>query len=230
MRFGLHTERWTAITPFRITGRVWEAFESVVVELADGAFAGRGEAMGVFYLDETATGMAEQIETVADRIRAGIDRAALQELLPPGGARNAVDCALWDLEAKSSGRSVWQLTGVEPRRIETVFTIGIEATAAQMAAKAAAATAHQLLKVKLDGNQPLERLQAIRAARPDARIVVDANQGWTFDQLTALAPADATYLYFVARKDGSHTFTSSLQEHNRAKAAIRRAERTAPRP
>jgi L-Ala-D/L-Glu epimerase len=191
MKLGLHTEQWKAITPFRITGRVWEAFESVVVELAEGAFAGRGEAMGVFYHDETAAGLAAQIEAVADRIRAGIDRAALQELLPPGGARNAIDCALWDLEAKSKGRTIWQLTGVEPRPIETVFTIGIEATAAQMAAKAAAATAHQLLKIKLDGNQPLERLRAIRAARPDVRIVVDANQGWTFDQLTGLAPAFA---------------------------------------
>lgn len=191
MKLGVHIERWPVKVPFRITGRVWDAFESVVVELSRDGMLGRGEGLGVFYLDETVETIVAQIEQVADRIRAGIDRAALQGLLPPGGARNAIDAALWDLEAKSTGRSIWQLTGVEPRALETVFTIGIEAEPAQMAAKAAAATANGLLKVKLDGDRPLERLQAIRAARPDARIVVDANQGWTFPQLTALAPAFA---------------------------------------
>jgi len=191
MKLSLHGERWDAITPFRITGHTFDAFESLVVEVADGGCSGRGEALGVYYLDENVASMAAQVESVAARIEAGIDRAALQSLLPPGGARNAVDCALWDLEAKRAGRRVWELAGIEPGPLETVFTIGIEATPEDMAAKAAAAQGHGLLKIKLDGHQPLERLQAIRRARPDARIVVDANQGWTFAQLRTLAPAFA---------------------------------------
>ncbi len=121
-------------------------------------------------------------------IKNDITRARLQFLLPPGGARNAIDCALWDLEAKSAGRSVWTISGVQPKPLETVFTIGIEETPGEMAAKAAAAGAFGLLKVKLDGNRPAERLEAIRRSRPDARIVVDANQSWTFNQLVELGP------------------------------------------
>lgn len=188
MMLSIHTESWPTARPFRITGREWTSFDSVVVEIARDGVIGRGEAMGVFYADETATSIAAQIEQVADRVCAGLDRAALATLLPPGGARNALDCALWDLEAKSSGRGIWALTGVTPKVLTTVFTIGIEATPERMAEHAAAAAACPLLKVKLDGRQALERMQAIRRARPDARLVVDANQGWTFGELQVLAP------------------------------------------
>ena len=188
MNLGIHIERWPLIRPFRIAGKSWEYFESVVVELERDGAIGRGEALGVFYLDETASSLVAQIDQQSAHIRNGIDRAKLQSLLPAGGARNAVDCALWDLEAKAWGRSIWDLAEVTPRLLQTVFTVGIEATPEEMATKAAAAGAHGLLKVKLDGTQPAERLSAIRRARPDARIVVDANQGWTFDQLVELAP------------------------------------------
>ena len=177
--------------PFRITGREWTSFESVVVEVAIDGVVGRGEALGIFYLDETSHTLAAQIELVSEHVVAGIDRASLQRLLPPGGARNALDCALWDLEAKTSGRSVWELSGVAPKTLETVYTIGIETDPEQMAEHAAAASAHTLLKVKLDANQPLERIRAIRRTRQDARIVVDANQAWNFEQLERLAPAFA---------------------------------------
>lgn len=189
MKLGVHIERWPLLRPLRIAGMVWDTFDSVVVELARDGFVGRGEALGVFYLGETVDSLVTQIEQVAKQIRAGVDRVALQMLLPPGGARNAVDCALWDLEAKVSGRTIWQSAGVEPKPLETVFTIGLEPTAEEMAAKALAAAGHGLLKVKLDADRPLQRVAAIREARPDARIVVDANQGWTFAQLTNLAPA-----------------------------------------
>ncbi len=168
MKLSVHVESWPAARPFRITGREWTSFDSVVVELEQGGAVGRGEGLGVYYLDETPASMTAQVETIAARIEAGIDRAALQSLLPPGGARNSVDCALWDLEAKRSGRRIWELAGLEPRPLETVFTIGLEATPEAMAAKAAAAAGLGLLKVKLDGTQPLERMRAIRQARPDA--------------------------------------------------------------
>jgi L-alanine-DL-glutamate epimerase-like enolase superfamily enzyme len=145
--------------------------------------------MGVFYMGDTPASMMFQIESMRSRLERGLTRMQLQDLLPPGGARNAMDAALWDLEAKTTGQSVWQLSGVAPRPLETVFTIGLEATPQGMAEKAAAAVGFNLLKIKLDGHEPLARVQAIRAARGDARLVVDANQGWSFEQLKGLAPA-----------------------------------------
>jgi L-alanine-DL-glutamate epimerase-like enolase superfamily enzyme len=191
VQLSIHTEEWPAARPFRITGHVWNSFEAIVVELSRAGAVGRGEALGVFYANETPETMTAEIEAIADRLVAGVDRVALQELLPAGGARNAVDCALWDLEAKLSGRTIWELTGVRPKTLETVYTISIEATPDAMAAHAASVPSLPLLKVKLDGHQPLERIRAIRQARPDARIVVDANQGWTFEQLETMAPAFA---------------------------------------
>jgi L-Ala-D/L-Glu epimerase len=188
VKFGVHIERWPAIRPFRITDTTWNSFDSVVVELSANGCVGRGEALGVYYLRETADGLASQIESVADKIRSGVHRTTLQELMAPGGARNAIDCALWDLEAKLTGRTIWDLTTVAPKPLETVFTIGLEPTPEEMAAKAAAATGHRLLKIKLNDDRPLERLQAVRAARPDVRVIVDANQAWTFTRLRSLAP------------------------------------------
>ncbi|MFA6312789.1 MAG: N-acetyl-D-Glu racemase DgcA [Sterolibacterium sp.] len=191
MNLSVHLETWPRLRPLRITGHEWESSEVVVVELSRDDLVGRGEAAGVYYLDETTASIRAQIEQVADEICVGIDRLSLLSLLPPGGARNAVDCALWDLETQSSRRSIWQLTGVPAKPLETVFTIGIEDTLEAMARQAIAAAAYPLLKIKLDGVEPLERLRAIRNARPDARIVVDANQAWTLTQLTTIAPAFA---------------------------------------
>jgi len=182
LKLDVHGEVWPAIIPFRITGVTFVSFQSIVVEVSDGTHVGRGEALGVYYLNETMASLLEQVEAFRPRLEQGIDREALQTLLPPGGVRNAVDCALWDLEAKSSRQTIWSLTGVAPKELHTVFTIGMEDTPEQMAAKAAAAKA-DLLKVKLNSDRPVERLRAIRAARPDARLVVDANQGWNIAQL-----------------------------------------------
>jgi L-alanine-DL-glutamate epimerase-like enolase superfamily enzyme len=178
LKLSVHGETWPAIVPFRITGKTFVAFESIVVEVSDCRHTGRGEALGVYYFNETQANMLDQAEAMRSRIERGIDRVELQGLLPPGGVRNAIDCALWDLEAKSTGQTIWSLTGIAPKVLHTVFTIGMEDTAAQMAAKAAAAADVDLLKIKLNDDHPVERLQAIRAVRPDARLVVDANQGW----------------------------------------------------
>ncbi len=187
-RLSAHCTSWTSKRPFRITGLEWTKFDSVVCEIEQGGVIGRGEALGVYYLDETVASMEAQIEGIGDRICAGVSRDELQALLPPGGARNAVDCALWDLEAQQKKTSVWALAGVKPDAVETVYTIGLEPEPAEMAAKAAAARPLTLLKVKLNGDRPVERIEAIRRARPDARLVIDANQGFTFDQLRDVAP------------------------------------------
>ncbi len=191
MKLEVAIERWELKQPFRITGKVWHHSACVVVTVRDGGARGRGEAQGVSYLGEDADTLLAAIEAVRPQLENGITRAELQELLPAGGARNAIDCALWDLEAKQTGKSIWTLTGIEPAPVTTVFTIGLEKTPAAMAAKAAAAADCPILKIKLDDDQPLARLQAIRAARPDARIVVDANQGWTIDLLQDILPACA---------------------------------------
>ena len=188
-RLRVHTEHWKAKAPFRIAGRTWEGFDLVVCEVRDNGSVGRGEAAGVFYLDETAQGMEQQVAAVARELHHGLDRARLRELLPPGGARNALDCALWDLEARRSGRSAWAGAGVAAKPVTTVYTIGLEDSPEAMAAKAAAAADRPLLKIKLNADRPLERLRAIRAARPDARLVADCNGSWTFEQLRDWAPS-----------------------------------------
>jgi len=184
----VHIEQWEFKQIFRITGREVTSSSGIVVKISDGKNIGVGEAQGVFYTDETPQSMMQQVNSISERIRQGISREELLLLLPSGGARNAIDCALWDLECKQSGKTIWELTGIDPKPVTTVFTIGMEDTPEAMAAKAAEASDYSILKIKLDGRQPLERLKAIRAARPDAKLVVDANQGWNFEQLKELIP------------------------------------------
>ncbi len=134
----------------------------------------------------------ETLDSVTAQIAAlpaAFDRAALQTLLPPGAARNAVDCALWDLEAKQSGRRVWQLAGLaEPGPEVTAYTLSLD-TPEAMRAQAAENATRPLLKVKLGQAGDLARIEAVRAGAPHARIVVDANEGWTAETYAALAPA-----------------------------------------
>ena len=184
----VHTESWLAIIPFRISDNVWHDFPCVVCEIAQGDAIGRGEGLGVYYLDETLESMTAQLEETAPQLAAGASREQLLDLLPPGGARMAADAALWDLEAQLTGHSAWSIAGVDPNPVETVFTIGLEDTPEQMAQKAIAAADISLFKVKLSNDRPVERIAAIREARPDARMVVDVNQGWTFDELQEYAP------------------------------------------
>jgi L-alanine-DL-glutamate epimerase-like enolase superfamily enzyme len=180
------TESLELRIPFRITGHVFSAVQVLLVSLEESGCRGRGEGAGVYYLDETGDSMLAQAESVRSALQQGADRERLRNLLPAGGARNAIDCALWDLEAKLAGKSIWELTGIAPRETITFNTVGID-TPANMAA-AARLLDTDSIKVKLDGETPVERIAAVRAARPDAVIVVDANQGWTFGQLVELAP------------------------------------------
>lgn len=184
----VHKSIWPLQHPFRITGHVFDSLEAVCVELGENGKSGRGEGVSVYYLGETIDSLVADIEKVRSEIERGASRVDLQELMPPGGARNAVDCAYWDLECQSSGKSIWELTGIEPKPTQTLYTISIENQIADMAAKAARAVDYPILKIKLDGHMPYERVEAIRAVRPDARLVIDANQGFTFEQLLELLP------------------------------------------
>jgi len=187
-RVSFHTESWPAIIPFRISDHVWDDFPCVICEIEQDGLIGRGEGLGVYYLDETVDSMIAELEGIAGELAAGADRQQLLGLLPPGGARFAADSALWDLEAQQSGRSAWAIANVPEDAVETVFTIGLEATPEEMAAKAAAAGDLTLFKIKLSNDRPVERIAAIRMARPDARMIVDVNQGWDFAELERYAP------------------------------------------
>lgn len=188
LTLSVHQEDWVPVVPFRISGAVWHSFPAVIVELQDGDLLGRGEAEGVYYFDETPAAMIAQIREVAGQVEAGATRADLLELMPPGGARHAIDAALWDLEARRAGRRAWELAGLPLKEIVTVYSIGLEDEPEAQAAKAAAAPNQPVLKVKLGADRPVERIEAIRSARPDATLVVDANQGWSLDQLREVAP------------------------------------------
>ena len=182
----LAIESWPLLEPFVITGHTWTHCDVLIVSITENGITGRGEATGVYYLDETADSMYQQAAGIEQQLQQGISREQLQSVLPVGGARNAIDCALWDLEAKRSGQSIFELTGISSSPVNTVNTVTID-TPEQMAKKAAAITAHQI-KVKLDAEQPLQRMTAVCNARPDADIVVDVNEGWSFQQLVELAP------------------------------------------
>jgi L-alanine-DL-glutamate epimerase-like enolase superfamily enzyme len=192
-RVSVHLENWMALIPFRISRNTWDDFPNVVCEIEQDGLIGRGEGLGVYYLGEDQKSMLAQIDSISEQLAAGAGRQDLLELLPPGGARCAIDAALWDLEAQLAGTTAWELAGVTTEPIETVFTIGLEAEPEEMGARAAAASSLTLFKVKLNNDRPVERIASIREARPDARLVVDVNEGWDFDQLVDVAPALAKH-------------------------------------
>jgi L-alanine-DL-glutamate epimerase-like enolase superfamily enzyme len=175
--------------PFRISYKTRTHAECVVAELSDGIWTGRGEALGVSYHGETADTLHAQLAGLADMLADNPTRAELLAQLPAGGARNALDCALWDLEAKRTGARVWDLAGIEAiKPLATAYTLSVD-TPAAMAHAAGEAAAYPLLKLKLAGGEDLERVRAVRAARPDAELIVDANQAWTVSELYMFVPA-----------------------------------------
>jgi len=188
LRLGVKVEQLPFSAPFRIAGRVFEHQDAVLVTLDDGVHRGRGEASGVFFLDDDAPRMVAAIEALRAQVERGIDRAALQRLLPAGGARNALDCALWELEAERAGRPVWALAGLKPpRELITTFTLGAESPET-MAAGARRYAAARALKLKLTGDLELDRarVRAVRAVRPDVWLGVDANQAYRISELPRL--------------------------------------------
>ncbi|MBB6253945.1 N-acetyl-D-Glu racemase DgcA [Nitrospirillum iridis] len=162
----------------------------VTADGPDGPVAGRGECVPYARYGETVAGVVADLEVLAGAVAAGLDRAALQTLMPPGAARNALDCALWDLEAKQTGMPVWRLAGLArpPAPLTTAFTLSVD-TAENMGRAARAAQRCPLLKLKLTGEGDLERVAAVRENAPRSRLMVDANEGWTLDQLARYGPA-----------------------------------------
>jgi L-Ala-D/L-Glu epimerase len=182
-------EKWPLKAPFRITGYTFVEIDVVVATISRGSHAGRGEATGVYYRSENAATMVAQIEAARADIESGIDREALRRVMPAGGARNAIDCALWDLESRVTATPAWKLAGLNPPvPLVTTFTLGAE-DPEHMARTALSYQGAQAIKLKLTG-QPIdaERVRAVRAACPDAWLGVDGNQGFSRAALTDLMP------------------------------------------
>jgi L-Ala-D/L-Glu epimerase / N-acetyl-D-glutamate racemase len=184
MELSVRIERWPLAGAFTISrGSKTEAVV-VVAQLSDGSHRGRGESVPYARYGETPHGVAAAIDAMRPALRAGLDRAALQGAMPPGAARNALDCAYWDVNAKQSGRRVHELAGLgAPAPRVTAYTISLAAPAA-MAAAAEQAAGRPLLKVKLGGgDDDRKRIAAVRRAAPRAELIVDANEGWSAKDL-----------------------------------------------
>jgi L-alanine-DL-glutamate epimerase-like enolase superfamily enzyme len=187
MKLHVRQVDWKYTKPFRISYKTIFHSETVLAELHCDGCVGRGEGLPVFYLGDSIERMLQQIENVREQIERGATREDLLQLLPPGGARNAIDCALWDLEAKRSGRRVWDMVAGPRREVISDLTIGLDTTE-EMAATARQASNMPRLKLKLAGDGDAERVAAVRRARPDAELLVDANQAWSTRHLEEFIP------------------------------------------
>jgi L-alanine-DL-glutamate epimerase-like enolase superfamily enzyme len=190
LTFEARNEKLPFKVPFRISGYVFHESPVTVVTLSDGESIGRGEAAGVYYLKDTPETMLTTLEEHRVAIESGLTREELRNLLPPGGARNAVDCALWELESKRARTPAWKLACIpSPRPLLTTFTVSANDPAA-MAQGAKNFAQARAIKLKLTGelDVDIERVRAVRAARPDVWLAVDANQGYNRGALEKLLP------------------------------------------
>jgi L-Ala-D/L-Glu epimerase len=192
----VRTQRWPIAGAFTIARGAKTEAQVVVAELGDGAVTGRGECVPYARYGETVEGVAAAIEAMRGALADGLDRNALQSAMPAGAARNALDCAFWDFEAKTARRSVHALAGLpQPHALVTAYTISLGTPEAMAAATGRAAT-RKLLKIKLGGEGDLTRIRAVRAAAPNAELIVDANEAWRpeslAENLSACAAAGVT--------------------------------------
>ncbi len=181
-------QSWPLDKPFRISRGSRTEARVVVVTVSDGRHIGRGEAVPIRRYNQSPASVLTQIESIKSRQK--LDRQQIQKLLPAGAARNALDCAFWDLEAKISGKRAWELAKIPiVHEVETSFTISLD-TPAAMAAVAKANAIAPILKLKLGGDDlDLARVEAVRVAAPVARLLIDANESWTTDHYCKIVPS-----------------------------------------
>ncbi|MGY8823516.1 MAG: N-acetyl-D-Glu racemase DgcA [Candidatus Latescibacterota bacterium] len=182
-RLEVRGESWTLAQAFTISRGSKNSADVVVCTLHREGYSGRGESMPYPRYNESVQGTMQEIEGLRAEIEAGLDRIELQTRLPPGAARNALDCAFWDLEAKMTGKAVHELAGLPaPSPVQTAYTISLD-TPEKMGTNAATNAHRPLLKIKLAGQGDLERVAAIRQNAPNSTLIVDANEGWTADRV-----------------------------------------------
>lgn len=185
LKLKMELKEWHLKAPFITAAEVIDAIQVLQVTVSRGGISGRSETMGVDYLNETVESLQAELAALDPATIAELDGELLQNLLPPGGSRNGIDCALWDLKAKQSAGDISGLTGISLKPVSTLFTLSL-ADPEKMARQASAVPELQRLKLKLNADSPLECLAAIRAARPDAQLVIDANGSWSNELLMAL--------------------------------------------
>jgi len=185
-------ETWPLAAAFTISRGAKTEARVVVATLPYGDNMGRGGCVPYARYGETLDGVVSTIEKLTPEIKSGLNRTDLQLALPPGAARNALDCAFWDLEAKHTGKRVSEVIGITPTPLTTAFSLSLD-TPDRMRAAAAEAASRPLLKIKLGGEGDEERIAAIREAAPDSKLIVDANEGWTPTNLEKNADTMARY-------------------------------------
>jgi L-alanine-DL-glutamate epimerase-like enolase superfamily enzyme len=182
------SERFKLAQTFTISRGSKTEAEVLVVEIEEDGKTGRGECVPYARYNESVGSVTEIVESLRNAIEGGVGRQRLRNLLKPGAARNAVDCALWDLEAKLAGKPAWELAGLDrPHDVVTTYTLSLD-TPAKMAEAAKANAQRPFLKLKLAGPEDLERVKAVHQAAPNAKLMVDANEGWSIDDYKALSP------------------------------------------
>ncbi|MEM7728488.1 MAG: dipeptide epimerase [Pseudomonadota bacterium] len=189
MKLGIHLEDWQTTVPNVVSGYRWDVIKTLRVTLERGGVTGRGEGRGVYYLDETPESAASVLEHARPEIEAGITRDALRDLLPPSGARMALDCALWDLESRETGRTIADIAGLDRmQKRQTSVTIW-GADVDTVASEARKIGPGRTIKLKLLGDgEDGARIRAVRAVHPTCLFLVDANQGLTRDSYNSLLP------------------------------------------
>ena len=181
---------WPAKGEFRISRSTLTEFPVVQVEISENGYVGRSECRPYSRYDETPESVTAQIISIQNAIETGLTLETLQALLPAGAARNAVDCALWDLKAKQTNTPVWQLANLaEPTPLKTAYTLSMSSPD-EMAKAAVLAQQYSLLKIKIGSEEGLEACEAIISARPDAKLIVDANEALSADELIELSDLD----------------------------------------
>ena len=185
LKLKIELKEWHLKAPFVTAAEVIDAIQVLQVTVSRGGISGRSETMGVDYLNETVESLQAELAALDPVTIAELDGELLQNLLPPGGSRNGLDCALWDLQAKQSVGGISGLSGITVEPVNTLFTLSLDDPEA-MARQASAVPDLQRLKLKLNADAPLECLAAIRAARPDAQLVIDANGSWSAELLMAV--------------------------------------------
>ncbi len=180
---------WVLARPFTTAHGVRTTADIVVAEIADGDSRGRGEGVPLQRYGESIDSVVAAIDAMKGAIVSGLDRETLQRAMPPGAARNALDCAFWDIDAKRAYSSVAELAGLgAPMPVVTAFTLGLD-TPEKMAELAEANRARPLLKLQLGGDGDVERVRAVRHAVPASRLIVDANESWNEAQFREFMPA-----------------------------------------
>ena len=181
-------ERWPLSQPFRISRGTKTLAEVVVVEIRAAGRLGRGEGVPYSRYGESLESVVAQVEQVRPALEGGLGRSDLLSALAPGAARNAIDCALWDLEAQRSGRSVSEIIGrAVPAAVTTAITVSLDHPET-MAAAASRVCNAPLIKIKVDANRPRGAIEAVARAAPRARLIVDPNESWSFELLRELQP------------------------------------------